>query len=894
LKVLLCVGLLILNINNIAADNRRIALEWREGKTQGEIEVLRGTLANLNVVQGKGKVNGVNSFKATTGAPFRLEAQLSGSDVSYGAAATIVTVKTAKNPFSFFLRDVRADYPICIPEYGVAVTEAGDKRSYQEIESAIRARGLQSKLEKLSSEPEENYESAAANTRNLSCQTWLGLSRDIRLFGISERLDWIQPRFHGNEIPLPETKNRPCRYKFLMGRGWGAVNKITRRLEDGYLPILRGTLADDDIIYNLTAFVTLETNALTQEKLRGTHYLVADGYGSGHMFTAEQQTSYDSLLPVEMDRSEETVLFMQITAVNCAAVPRYAFFRNPVPSSADEYSFWARGDYTLDGTSGLATYKSGRVFAVSLLNGEALGAEEVAVNLKPGETAVLDIRLPNRPISRERALKLGQASFEKRHTECRQFWQQKLASAARIQLPEQRISEMLRAGLLHLDLVTYGLEPESTLTATIGVYSAIGSESSPIIQFMDSMGWHDIARRALMYFLDKQHEDGLIQNFGGYMLETGAALWSIGEHYRYTRDDDWVRQIEPKLIKSCEYLRSWRARNLRDDLRGRGYGMLEGKTADPEDPFRSFMLNGYAYLGMARVAEMLAQVDPAESEKWLREAEALKHDIRTALFETMGRSPVIPLANGAWSPTAPPWAEYRGPLALFADGGKCFTHGSMLTRDSLLGVIYLIFQEVLSPNELASTFLLNYHNDIMTTRNAAFSQPYYSRHPVSHLRRGEVKPFLKAYYNTMASLADRETYTFWEHYYGASPHKTHEEGWFLMDTRWMLYMERGTGIDLLPGIPRAYLENGKSIELDRVDTYFGPLSLHVESAVDEGRVHATVECTGEHKPQFVELRIPHPQGQKAVWVKGGTYNPASERVRIEPFTGRAEITVAFQ
>ena len=301
--------------------------------------------------------------------------------------------------------------------------------------------------------------------------------------------------------------------------------------------------------------------------------------------------------------------------------------------------------------------------------------------------------------------------------------------------------------------------------------------------------------------------------------------------------------------------------------------MLEGKTADPEDLFRSFMLNGYAYLGMARVAEMLESIDPAQSKRWRTEADALKRDIRTAAFETMGRSPVIPLANGAWCPTLPPWVEYRGPLSLYADGGLWFSHWSMMTRDSLLGPIYLIFQEVIDPNEPAATFLLNFHNDLMTTRNAAFTQPYYSRHPISHLRRGEVKPFLKAYYNTMASLADRQTYTFWEHYIGVSPHKTHEEGWFLMDTRWMLYMERGKGIDLLPGVPRSYLENGKHIELDKVATYFGPLSLSVTSALDQGRIRATVECQGDRKPAFVDLRIPHPQGRKAIRVEGGVYNP---------------------
>ena len=663
MKAISCIFCAIIVAGTMAgAASRRVAIEWREGRPQGEVRVTNGSLAAMNVARGKGTVTDTNRFSATADGTFRLEVELNGSEVAYGPAAAIVYVKTVRDPFSFFLRDVRSSQPIYIPEYGVAVTAAEDARSYQQIEEAARAKGLQSKLERISSEPEESFANAAAHTREMKCQTWLGLSRDMRIFGVSERLNWIQPRFHGNEISLPETYEKPTRYDFLMGRGWGAVEDISRWLEDGSLPILHGRLVDDDITYNVTAFVTLESKPLMTGNVRGTHFLVADGHGYGHMFTQEQQTQYDALLPAEMNQPEETVLYLRIGAVNTAAVPRYAFFKNPAPSA------WR--DYTFDGANGLATYKSGRVFAVSLLNGEPLREEEVAVELKPGEAAEIEVRLPNRPVSRERALKLREFSFDERHAECHRFWQQKLDAAAKVHLPEQRIADMLRAGLLHLDLITYGLEPEGTLTSTIGVYSAIGSESSPIIQFMDSMGWHDTARRALMYFLDKQHEDGFIQNFGGYMLETGAALWSIGEHYRYTHDDAWARQIEPKLIRACDFMHNWRARNMRDELRGKGYGMMEGKTADPEDLFHSFMLNGYAYLGMARVAEMLSGIDPAQSQRWRKEADELKSDIRTALFEVMGRSPVIPLANGAWVATAPPWVEYRGPLSLFADGGN--------------------------------------------------------------------------------------------------------------------------------------------------------------------------------------------------------------------------------
>ncbi len=873
-----------------AADSTayRIAIEWRDGRPQGQITVTDGNLLKMAVVRGQGAIEGEGRFAAAQSGAFRLALELRGTPNRYGPGSTVVRVDAAREPFSFFLRDVGAEFPIYIPEYGVIVTTGADTRSYVQVDAAIRAHGLQTKLQQIEGEPEENFEIAAANTRNVSCQTWLGLSRDMRIFAFSERLEWIQPRFHGVEVPLPETHNTPARYNFTMGRGWGVVDKISRRLEDGVLPILHGTLVDDDIRYDLVSFAAFESRPLIPKNVRGTHYLLADGHGRGHSFTKEQQQEYDRLYAAQMDQPEETVLFTRITALNTAAVPRYAFLKSACPGDR-------KLPYRFDAENGFGMYNSGRVFSVSNLNNKALAAEELTYLLRPGETVILDMYVPHRPLSPERALKLRGVRFEERLSEVRRFWKDKLAAAASVSLPERRMTEMVRAGLLHLDLVAYGLEPDGSVLPATGHYTAIGSESAPITQFMDSMGWHDVARRTLMFFLDKQHEDGLMQNFGGYMVETGAVLWSMGEHYRYTRDDAWVRQVAPRLIKSCDYIQRWRQRNMREDLRGNGYGLLDGKVADPNDPYRAFMLNGYAYLGLSRAAEMLKNTDAGKSQELYKEAEALKKDIRVAFFNAMGKAPVVPLASGAWSPTVAPFAEYRGPLVLLADGGKWFTHGSMVSRDSLSNPAYLVFQEIIDPMEPAIGLLMNYNNDLMTKRNVGFSQPYYSRHPVAHLMRGEVKPFLKSYYDTVAAMADRETYTFWEHFYGASPHKTHEEGWFLMETRWMLYMESGQGLNLLPGIPRAWMEDGKQIDLKNVATYFGPVSLHVASALEnQHRITAEVECQSGRPPKYVELRLPHPGGSKAVWVRGGTYDAATEKVRIEPFLGRAEVTLGFQ
>ncbi len=64
-----------------------------------------------------------------------------------------------------------------------------------------------------------------------------------------------------------------------------------------------------------------------------------------------------------------------------------------------------------------------------------------------------------------------------------------------------------------------------------------------------------------------------------------------------------------KVLKACNFLVAWRRRNLREELRGRGYGLLEGKVADPQDFYHSYMLNGLTYLGLKRAVEMYNTID---------------------------------------------------------------------------------------------------------------------------------------------------------------------------------------------------------------------------------------------------------------------------------------------
>lgn len=794
-----------------------------------------------------------------------------------GANSTRATVKAGKTAISFFLRDVNPETPIYLPEHGVCVTSADDLRSYREIAESVRSKGLVSDQQRIESEPEETYENACKANRSEMCPTWLGMGRDMRIFRFGYKPEfgywgYIEPCYH----TMRPGDKEPQAISFCIGKGAACRVDITRRLEEGVLPILNSIQKEEDISYHLTAFASLEKQPLSAGRVRGTEWRAAYANTGGNMLTEGDRKAIGGLLEREKTgREEETICCVRVRAENSGAVPRYAWFKAL-------HGTWKAAP-AAKGYSGKAGFSEaeGRVFGINRLNGKPMPQPEMAILLQPGASVTVEFLVPHRPLPHDRAKNLARMDFDTHLAACRAFWKRKLSFAAQISVPEPAVDERIRAGLLHCDVAALGKEPSGDVLATIGWYSPIGSESAPIIQFFDTMGWHKLAERSIQFFLDRQREDGFMQNFARYQLETGGVLWTMGEHYRYTRDRKWAARVKPNVLKACEYLLKWRDRNKKTGLRGKGYGLQDGKVADPEDFFHSFMLNALSYIGIARSAEMLADVDPGSARRLSREARAFKRDIRAAFREAVGRSPVIPTGDGTWSQSAPPWSEYPGPLALYAEGGEWFSHGAFGTRDSLIGPLYLFIGEVFSPDEPEAALALKAHQELFTVRNAGLSQPYYCRHDYLHLRRGEVKAFLKTYYNQFTALQDRETYTFWEHYFHVSQHKTHEEGWFLMQTRWMLAMEEGMCLTLLGGAPRKWLEQGKRISVRGIATYFGPISFTVESNADKGEIRARYELPSGRGPGKLVFRLPHPAGMRALKCEGGRYCAATESVVVE-------------
>ncbi|MBE6885069.1 MAG: hypothetical protein E7487_10730, partial [Ruminococcaceae bacterium] len=165
----------------------------------------------------------------------RWEIEITEEKSEAGAFSTRATVRTEKCGFTFFLRDICAKAPVYIPQYGVAVTEADDERDYETISSAIKAQGNLSAVEKMEAAPETSFESCIAGNRELKSPTWLGISRDMRIFEIAirdycaERWDCVIPRNFGEYVKNDEIETQHVRYEFMTGRGIGCESNIKRR-----------------------------------------------------------------------------------------------------------------------------------------------------------------------------------------------------------------------------------------------------------------------------------------------------------------------------------------------------------------------------------------------------------------------------------------------------------------------------------------------------------------------------------------------------------------------------------------------------------------------------------------------------------------------------------------
>lgn len=778
-----------------------------------------------------------------------------------GSGHSLVTVRYANGGFTFKPVEVLPGQPMYYAEEGVIVRAKGDRYDFRNISEAL-VRDEKGK--------QADYAEALRNTGGVqSCPTVLGVPRDIRMFELGFRknpieekqhmdlYDYIVPHNNWYKANAPELGIEGITYRYLTGRGIGCKTNIKRRLSDGCLPVLTATVTDDDMEYRLTAFATLYEKDLSDSK--GTPYLLADRYSAAAVFSPEQEAVIEKL----SFQTKAPVLMVRVEAVNRASTPRLAFVRLPHINTGVMAECETVEGQVYDGKNGFGKVKD-RVYLAAKLNGRVCSARETAVLVGAKKKCVYHWILFHTPVAESEAKLYDPSDFEKILKREKAFYRKRLDGIAQISVPEKRMNELWKASYLQMSQNCFGAEGEEVLAPAVGVYCAIASESENVVSALLSYGDFDYAKRCASYFFKKQRADGFIQNMKNYMPETGGALYLAGGVWRHTRDFIWLKSISEGVRKACEYLFAWIDRNSVDDGKN-GYGMIDGQVADPVDNYRLYMLNAMAYGGLKRAAEMLSALGDGLAEETALRAKTLKERILSALKENLITAPLSPMKDGTFLPLLPPWAEADGAACLHLEGEIVTTHGTAALKDSLLSVPHLIRYGIVDPNSTLADIIVKSQKDVLLQKGAGFSQPYYNVIPFADLRRGNADDYVREFYYSLASLSDRETYSFWEHLFLATPHKTSEQGAFQARLRQMLAYEaeEENMLVVLRGVPDCW-KNAKDnrIKVTNFSTMFGKLSLEYRNP-SENQYELTIDFQAFDKDTRLRVYLPIRTGEKA-------------------------------
>jgi hypothetical protein len=354
-------------------------------------------------------------------------------------------------------------------------------------------------------------------------------------------------------------------------------------------------------------------------------------------------------------------------------------------------------------------------------------------------------------------------------------------------------------------------------------------------------------------------------------------LWTLAEHYLFTRDEAWLREKLPKMLKASDWIISDRQATMRTDAQGGRvweYGLLPtGQLEDNEEWQYWFAVNGCAYRWLHAAAEAIAEIDPPAGTRLAAKAQRYRDDIRAAAFRSFCAAPAAPLRDGTWIP---------------AMGSHTHLHGGDYgwIRNILYGPHVLVDCGIFAPGEPMTTWILRDLEDNLVMSPESFSvaeQDWFSRGgitlqpnlvntAVTYLERDELPQSQRAFYNAFAAgyYPDVNAFTEWEPSFGKSGgpfFKTSDEAGSLAWLRLILVREDGEKLYFASGAPRRWFRPRQTISVHGVATFLGPLNFTIESHAKNGYVDAAIQLPVSFRAKQIRLRLRHPEGKRIARVE---------------------------
>ncbi|MBI4586264.1 MAG: hypothetical protein HY717_19820 [Planctomycetes bacterium] len=896
-------------------DEAEVLIEWggraeQEEIWDGRLEVFNGHVQSVAPLAGGTSIQVAGDFSWKSKARGRTEgirarllfARPRGTN---SFDETVVTVRAAREVFSFSIADLDKSGPIFLPDLGALVCRADQSTTYAETARRWQEKKGQDLYARVVAEEEQTlpraWKDMPEKGRHYIPLSFEGGRQHFLLDengGATAIKNWIS-RLRGRDTERCRWPGQNIHYSFGLD---GPLKD--RRLVDGDLPMAVSEWEREGVRCRQTAFVI---------PLQGVPR-------PGERILAEDPLVL--MVRFEMAKVQEAVDEARLE------------LRVSHQGGKEKLRREGGGVFGGGGKDALRLWIASRdpQERWSISEGENGLLCKAALSAGAGK-AVLELAIPYLTLSEEKEMAALRAlDFDRAFEEVRQYWRGRLEAGAQIRTPEPMINEFYRAHASHLLINTEReVGGSDRYMAKVGTfhYGVFSNESCMMVSDLDRRGYHERAAQALETWLHYQGTVKLPGDFssaegqfygaggyehGGYNQHHGWVLWCLGEHYFYTRDDTWLAHAAPSIIKGCEWIIRERRRNAeiasRSKLRALERGLLPPGRLEDIGDWRSWLsTNVYSCWGLRNAAAALAAGKHPEGERLLAEAGSYHQDLLAAFLEAMRRSPVVRLRDGSWIPHLPSEAHRRG---------RSF---GWIT-ETLEGAIHLVRCGVLEPWDRLSTWIVKDFEDNLylseqfgyNLRGADFDRWWFSRggismqanllcNPIPYLLRDEPKHFLRAYFNAFAASYFPDTRMMTEHAlpnigdWRGDHYKSSDEANSTFWLRLAFIHERGEELWLGQAVPRYWLKDGQAIGVERAATYFGPMSVRIESRAARGEIEMIIDPPLRNPPKLIRARIRHPEGKRpARFEVNGTrvqsFDAEKEWVELKEWTRPARV-VAF-
>jgi hypothetical protein len=487
--------------------------------------------------------------------------------------------------------------------------------------------------------------------------------------------------------------------------------------------------------------------------------------------------------------------------------------------------------------------------------------------------------------------------FETRLAELKQYWYGIWGKAVQFSLPEKRVENAVKAGIIKSLLSQVNGAPRYGVTRYF-CDSGRNAESFPpttstLVNCCLYYGLFDTARHFLGYHLDNfvspqgrlQHRDN-----GAALAEHGMFLDCIARYIEFARDQDFLVRYKLMIRRIALYL-IW-TRHADDN--GLIKGCAEDDTRQWPDNYW-FSGNMWACRGLMKLGDVLKQLSDHPwktfGEFLSSEAELFHGDIHKTIEASIIRDSAPPFL--------PPYPDMKEPF-------PSMTADIQYSKDEKGDLLFSAYTNYRFYPEMLSSAVLNIEQaDILLNfrrqRGGEFcgltrfkflddlemldDWPLYNQ-LYGLLNYGKIKEFQMAFYGHMAHHQARETFfapegTWFDKL--DSIHCVPSQLTVPLALRWMLIFECPNldVLHLFKGVPVHWLVPGKEISVENAPTKYGRISISLKIR-DNTAIGISLKTSFERMPGKIILHVRNLNGYDAAIVGNCELNRDGDCIEIFP------------